>query len=66
MNNLTSSEKLKMYYESPRISNSLLSSMNNPRLFKLRRERPELFEDEDGTAFRFGSALDCILTSPDR
>lgn len=63
MNNL---ERINNYYTNPRLSNSLLSAMTNPRIFKLKKERPELFENEDKTALRIGSAVDCLLTSPDR
>ena len=57
-------EVTKNYYQSTRISNSLLKSVQNPRLLKLKKDRPELFENEDSTAFRIGSAVDCLLTSP--
>ena len=40
--------------------------MNNPRLVKLKRDYPEKFQDEEYRALRIGSALDCLLTSPDR
>lgn len=58
--------RINNYYSNPRLSNSLLSAMTNPRVFKLKRERPELFENDDKTALRIGSAVDCLLTSPDR
>lgn len=32
----------------------------------MKRDNPELFEDEDDTALRIGSSVDCLLTSPDR
>jgi hypothetical protein len=54
------------YYKINRISNSLLSSLLNPRVAKMKRDNPELFEDEDDTALRIGSSVDCLLTSPDR
>lgn len=40
--------------------------MLNPKQAWLRRNNPELFEDEDDTALRIGSAVDCLLTSPER
>lgn len=57
-------EQIVSYYKSTRLSNSLLKSTQNPRLLKLKRENPELFENDDSTAFRIGSAVDCLLTSP--
>jgi len=56
-------DPIKKYYLSKRKSNSLLKSTNNPRLLKLKRDRPELF-DEDSVALRVGSAVDCLLTDP--
>jgi hypothetical protein len=46
------------------VSNSLLSGILNPKLFWLKRNKPELFEDEEDTHYRIGSAVDCLLTSP--
>lgn len=40
--------------------------MINPKVANLKRNNPELFEDEDDTALRIGSAVDCLLTSPER
>lgn len=60
---MTEIEITKEYYASTRLSNSLLKSIQNPRLFKLKRERPDLFENDDTTALRVGSAVDCLLTS---
>jgi hypothetical protein len=51
------------YYKSPRVSNSLLKSVQNPRVLKLKKDNPELF-DEDSVALRVGSAVDCLLTDP--
>jgi hypothetical protein len=39
------------YYKSPRVSNSLLKSVQNPRVLKLKKDNPELF-DEDSVALR--------------
>lgn len=63
---ITTPQQIEDYYKSPRLSNSALSAVQNPRLLKLKREFPEAFELEDSTALRVGSALDCLLTSPDR
>lgn len=57
------SRKTKEYYESPRISNSLLGSINNPRLFKMKMDGLEPKEDKN--YFRIGSAVDCLLTDPE-
>jgi hypothetical protein len=51
------------YYKSPRISNSLLKAIANPRILKLKKDNPELFED-DSASLRIGSAVDCLLTDP--
>jgi len=40
--------------------------MLNPRLAYLRITEPELFEDEDKVHLRLGSAVDCLLTTPDK
>lgn len=40
--------------------------MQSPRLTWLKLTQPELFEDEEKVYFRIGSALDCLLTSPER
>lgn len=63
MSNL-SNNSIEEYYKSPRISNSLLGAVENPRLLKMRMENPEL--KEDTPSLRIGSALDCLLTSPSR
>jgi hypothetical protein len=57
--------KIEQYYKDPSISNSLLGLMYNPRWVKMKMENPEL-EDKDKSFFRIGSALDCLLTDPDR
>jgi len=54
-------DKIKKYYETERVSNSTLSRVANPRLFK--RLKPETY---DSPALRVGSALDCLLTDPTR
>jgi len=58
-------DKIKEYFASPRVSNSILGMMQNPRLLKLKKENPKL-EDEDKKHFRVGSAVDCLLTSAER
>lgn len=58
-------DKIKEYFKSNAISNSLLGLMNNPRWVKLKRDNPEI-EDDDKAYFRIGAALDCLLTSPER
>lgn len=52
------------YYKSKKISNSLLSTLTNPRFFKMKFENPDM-EDDDKRHFRVGSALDCLLTDGD-
>lgn len=59
-------DPLKSYYKSTRISNSLLSAVQSPRLLKLKRENPELYGEDGAVALRVGSAIDCLLTSPER
>lgn len=63
---LENHSKIEEYYKNPRVSNSLLGTMNNPRLVKLKRDRPDLFEDDEYRSFRIGSAVDCLLTDPSR
>lgn len=58
-------DKIKEYFKTPAISNSLLGLMWNPRWVKLKQDNPDL-EDSDVSYFRIGSALDCLLTSPER
>lgn len=58
-------DRIKEYFASPRVSNSMLGMMQNPRLVKLKKENPEL-EDNDKKHLRIGSAVDCLLTSPER
>ena len=57
--------KIKDYYASNRVSNSLLSALKNPRWLKIKIETPDV-EDEEKKAFRIGSAVDCLLTDPAR
>lgn len=54
----------KEYYQIKRVSNSLLSCYQNPRLLKLKMDNPDM-EDDDKRHFRIGSALDCLLTGGD-
>ena len=56
--------KVNEYFKNASVSNSLLSAIaDNPKWVKFRRDNPDL-EDEDKKYFRVGSALDCLLTSP--
>lgn len=55
-------DKIKEYFASKRISNSLLGALSNPRWVKMKMDNPDA-EDEDKKHFRVGSALDCLLTS---
>lgn len=57
-------EEIRRYFSTPRISSSLLSALQNPKYLWL-KERG-LVEDEEKVFFKIGSALDCLLTSPDR
>jgi hypothetical protein len=57
--------EIKEYISAKALSNSTLGLMLNPRWVKLKLENPEI-EDNDTTYFRTGSALDCLLTSPER
>lgn len=57
--------KVKEYYAAKRVSNSLLKVIDhNPKLFWLKTQG--LVEDEDSTYLRMGSAVDCLLTQPDK
>lgn len=58
-------DKIKEYFLTTRVSNSLLGAVNNPRLMYLKRENPEKY-DEEVLAFKLGAAVDCLLTSPYR
>lgn len=59
--------KVVSYYKEPRVSNSLLNGINNPKLFREMQLYPEKFEDNDDKPyFRIGSAVDCLLTDGER
>ncbi len=58
-------DKIKEYFKTKAISNSLLGTLWNPRWIRIKMENPDM-EDDDRKYFRIGSALDCILTSPER
>ena len=58
-------DKIKQYFQTKAISNSFLGTIYNPRWVKLKMDNPDM-EDEDTKYFRIGSALDCLLTDPDR
>lgn len=57
-------DKIKEYFSAKRVSNSLLSSVKNPRYMWLVRQG--LVEDEEKVHFSVGAAIDCLLTSPER
>lgn len=57
--------EIKEYFSAPGLNNSMLGLMFNPRWVKIKLENPET-EDDDKIYFRIGSALDCLLTSPER
>lgn len=57
-------EITKNYYKIKRLSNSFLSLIQNPVLFKMKLDGQEPpFENKD--FFRIGSAIDCKLTAPE-
>lgn len=58
-------EKINEYFSRKAVSNSLLGALFNPKWIKFRMDNPDL-EDEEKSFFRIGSALDCLLTSPER
>lgn len=58
-------DKIKEYYNSKRVSNSLLKTLTTPRWIKIKRDNPDQ-EDDDKKHLRVGSALDCLLTDPTR
>lgn len=58
-------DRIKEYYKSPRISNSLLGALQNPRYVYLKSKGLIVDEDEK-IHFVKGAALDCLLTDPDR
>lgn len=57
--------KIKDYYANKRMSNSLLGLIQYPTIFKARLDG-EPRPDDEAAHLRIGSALDCLLTSPDR
>lgn len=59
-------DPIEEYYMAKRISNSLLGAIKNPRLFRMKLDNPAIDADRDDTALRIGSAVDCLLTSPER
>lgn len=54
--------KIKEYFASKRVSNSLLGTLTNPKWVKFKMDNPDL-EDDDKKHFRIGSGLDCRLTN---
>lgn len=60
-------DKVTSYYKEPRVSNSMLNAISNPKLFREMQLHPEKFEDNDDKPyFRIGSAVDCLLTDAER
>ena len=57
-------DNIKEYFNRTDISNSLLGSINNPRIVYLRQNG--LIEDFDRPYFRVGAGIDCLLTDPNR
>lgn len=57
-------QQVRQYFKTKRVSNSLLGMLFNPKWLKLKIENPDM-EDDESKHFRIGSALDCILTSPE-
>lgn len=62
---MTLREKIKQYFATKAISNSLLTALQNPRYMKMKLENPDM-EEGDKPFFRIGSAVDCLLTSPEQ
>ena len=58
-------ESSKAYFSVKALSNSTLGLLTTPRLFKLKLDNPDI-EGDEKVHFRIGSALDCLLTTPDR
>jgi len=56
---------IQEYYATKRMSNSLLGLIQYPAAFKARLDG-EAPPDDEAAHLRIGSALDCLLTSPDR
>lgn len=58
-------DRIKEYFSRKEdVSNSLLGTINNPRVIWLRQQG--LIEDLDKPFFRIGSGIDCLLTDPER
>ena len=58
-------DKLKEYFTTKAVSNSMLGALYNPKWVKFKMENPDS-EDDDKKFFRIGAGLDCLLTSPQR
>lgn len=58
-------DKIKQYFQTKAVSNSFLKALWNPRWIKFKFDNPDA-EDDEKSHLRVGSALDCLLTSPER
>ena len=56
--------KIRQYFNSPALNSSKLKIVNNPK--KLFKADNGFVDDEETRALRVGSAVDCLLTDPDR
>lgn len=61
---LQEKNRVQDYFKSRRVSNSLLGLLSNPKWIRHKLNNPDT-EDEETKYFRIGSALDCLLTSPE-
>jgi hypothetical protein len=55
---------VKEYFASPRLNASRLKELHNPKWIKYKMDNPD-DEDEEKRHFRVGSALDCMMTTPE-
>lgn len=58
-------DRVKAYFDSPAVNNSTLSQVFNPRWIEWKLQNREV-EDQDKRVYRIGSAVDCLLTDPER
>lgn len=57
-------DKVNQYFASKALNVSTMKNLDNPKWVRLKQMG--LIEDEEKRHFRIGSAIDCILTDPDR
>lgn len=57
--------QIKKYFSHPAVNSSKLKMVNNP-LMLYQYEMGILTDDEESRALRVGSAVDCLLTTPER